>query len=337
MLLFGKLFQRVESTSSSEQSSEEAKKGMDPKFYFTPKEGQFGLYTLTVKFRYHRFPITYDFHMEPIPSPQEYLRDHVIKPLLWATSRLNRQLETLKEHAKTKLDFSLLDPNARDLKHSTRNAYAPLRGFGSSLLEAYFKWQLDPSGARNNEISAPLAGDADSQPLSSSQPIERNFQGATTHGGASRARTKANSGKETWNMDSLRLDSHNPLIMDLRYESTVNGGATGGAGDGENGSSFSFAPGDASGAYGDASSSSSQAINGHTSHHHRNNSPSLPAGSQIYDPEIVKQEEEERAAAMAERLAKKKRRREEQEMLQQQLKQKGTAPAATGKKRAKFV
>lgn len=271
ILLFRKLFEQVE------VADDKPKKGMDPKFSFTPKEGEFSSYTLTVRFKYHRFPITYNFNMEPIPSPQEFLRDNIIKPLLFTTLRLTRQLEDFKSHAKTKLDFTQLDPNSRDLKHATRNPYLPINGFGASLLDAYFKAQLDAS-VHLIHVEDPQQTLSDSQSLQPSQGVVAG----------------AGPKKETWKMDPIRVDSNNQLVLDLHYDSVlspVNGigqsiGVSSGSGSIDSkGDSLTLGEAD----------------------------NSLPTNSAPVDPEQLRRDEANRAAEIEERLEKKKRKREARE------------------------
>lgn len=274
ILLFRKLFEQVEAENGV------SKKGMDPKFSFTPREGEFSSYTLTVRFKYHRFPITYDFHMEPIPSPQEFIRDNIIKPLMFTTLRLTRQLEEFKSNAKAKLDFTLLDPNSRDLKHATHNPFLPINGFGASLLQSYFKTQLDPS-VRLIEADDPRGGLQSSQSLSSSEIIA---SGNSDHRG----------GKEAW-MDPVRVDSHNQLVLDLRYDSAVTPGT----------GNF--------GTLGIRSGNSSLEVKGESGSLGDSIGMSLPTTSAAPDPEQTRREEASRAHEVEERLEKKKRRREARE------------------------
>lgn len=177
---------------------------MDPKFTLTPNAEAFNSYTLTVKFTYHRFPITYDFHLEPIPSPQEFLRDNVIKPLLFASLRMTKQLSEVKANAKAKIDWDAVDPSSRELKTASRDPYQPIDGIGANLLETYFRLQLDSSVFESAEICET----PDSQALNS-QPTQATQEDVKFKYPA----------RETWKMEPARVDSQNKL--DLRYDSIL--------------------------------------------------------------------------------------------------------------------
>ena len=246
---------------------------MDPKFALTPKSDAFNSYTLTVKFTYHRFPISYDFHLEPIPSPQEFVRDNVIKPLLFASLRMTKQLDEVKASNRTKIDWSFVDPSARDVIHSSRDPYQPINGIGASLLEAYFRLQLEASVFETAEVPNSQESQALFAP-SSSQP---------TQGSASQDVKFKIPTRETWRMDLARVDSQNKL--DLRYDSVL----------------ASMEDSSSSDTLGNASSSqSSSSVSG------PHPTTSLP----LIDQEMLQREELEKAAAIQVRIDRKKRKRE---------------------------
>ena len=197
--LFAKLFKQVEVASATK-----SQKGMNPKFTLTPTPDAFDSYTLTVKFTYHRFPITYDFRLEPIPSPQEFIRDNIIKPLLFASLLMSKQLDEIKANNKAKIDWRTVDPASRDLKNASRDPYHPIDGIGASLLETYFRLQLDSSVFETAEIcETPDSQTPSSQPTQATQQ-DVKFKIPT---------------KETWKMEPMRVDSQN--MLDLRYDSVL--------------------------------------------------------------------------------------------------------------------
>jgi hypothetical protein len=265
--LFAKLFKQVEVIS--ETSSQ---KGMDPKFTLTPKSDAFNSHTLTVKFKYHQFPITYNFHLEPIPSPQEFVRDNVIKPLMFAALQMTKQLDEIKDSGKLKMSMNQVDPTTRQFKLASRNPYLPINGVGSVVLENYFRLQLDSSVFETAEIIQT----SDSQVASSSQSTQESVK-----------RERGHTEKETWKIDPIRVDSMNKL--DLQYDSVVSPSLEAGSSDD---------PGMVS-SMGTASSSGPQQT-----------LPSAAAA--LMDEYDQRDQEMAAAAAIEERLAKKKKKREEQ-------------------------
>jgi hypothetical protein len=274
--LFAKLFKQVEDVSIDYGKTQ---KGMDPKFTLTPKLDQFNTYTLTVRFTYHRFPITYDFHLEPIPSPQEFIRDNVIKPLLFTTLRLSKQLDETKLNSKlANTEFPHVDPKSREVQLATRVPYAPMHGTASTLLEAYFKLQLDQSVFETEPEDF----------SSSTQTTDRSSQR-----GHHRIQVKQEQGKETWKLDPIRTDTANSLVLDLRYDVGI--------------------------PYHDATPSSVETGSSETMNSGSGGAnTSLPTGLASLDDEIAHREEMAAAAAIEERLAKKKRKREAQDAFTQE-------------------
>lgn len=128
--LFAKLFKQVEVVAE-----DTSQKGMDPKFTLTPKSDAFNSHTLTVKFQYHQFPIRYDFHLEPIPSPQEFVRDNIIKPLLFATVQLTKQIDDIKDSGKLKMSLNQVDPTSRPLNSHLEIPTSP----STELVPSYWK------------------------------------------------------------------------------------------------------------------------------------------------------------------------------------------------------